>query len=336
MPSVLYADNSKSDFLPASADNRNTKGMNVIQTYFDNVVLATCVNFFKGCLTPRGEASFNTITPENVKNRIIDPPFFSDVMAEYVLTEILPLKKIYKAEHMLDTVIAQQCNNDKLISSIQEQFTKSIVYAKEFADVWPKDHPCAYERLDKKGNKKTSIYMMSKQAAQKLCKAKLLLIEYLKLTKVNMEDTEEVTESILQFSSVNTLNISGQGLSSMKEKLVNGFMWICTAFTDWLQIEAVYPADVLASIRMMLPFEEDDDSNVILDASIPLKASSVTSESEKKYILELEERIYSIYIKQDLYPSDEALALTIGFLEYMSKHKDIAEKTLHYIEYLTR
>jgi hypothetical protein len=336
MSPALYTDKSKSDFLAHSTEQKQSKGMRVIDTYISNVVIPTCVNFFKGLLLPRGEASFKTINPDNVKHGIIEPPYFSDVMAEYVLTEILPLKKIYTAEHMLDNTITQECNNEQALSAIQEEFTSQIDYKKEFAEVWPKDHACAYERITKKGTKMPDIYLMSKQAAQKICKAKLLLIAYLSLTKVDFNNSDEITNTILKFSSENSLNISGQGLSSSKEKLVDGFMWVCTAFTDWLQIEAVYPSDVLATVRMLMPFEQDDGSDVILGATIPVKSASVKNEKDKKYLMELEERMYTIFTKQDLYPSDEALALTIGFLEYMSKNKDVAEKVIQYIGYLSK
>jgi len=313
-----------------NTEERRDKINLAVETYFDTVVLSVCKNFFLGLIEQRGELNFYTVNMKNIKDRVISPPYFNEVMAEYVLTEILPLAAVLNQKRISQQSIETLYDGEQ-VTRIQEMFSEATGLRKAFLGVWPKLHHLRFDRTTKRGKTVSDIYLMSKPAAEKIHTAKLLLSSHLhSILKGNISEGA-IEDQIIALSQNNTLNIAGQGLSDTKDKLLHSLMWVVSAFTDWLQVEAVFPADIIASVRMIAPFEGVD----VLSLVVPIRPKDDVDEKEQSYLQALEDRIYNIFIQQDLYPSEQTLYMTLGFLVNVSNDEVLTERIIRFGEYLT-
>jgi len=303
-----------------------------VKTYFDEVVMTTCRQFFLGLLEPRGTHNFFDVSNDNIRKGIIRPPYFSDVMADYVLTQILPLEYIVKSEKLKDGFLVQRMEDEEAITHIMNTFTDSLAVLKAvYLEVWPKHHPLMYKRITKRGNEIFDIHLMQRSAAEKIYNAMLKLTNYFYYQFRPSRSIDDIPGDIVQLGKLNKFDVSkGEGLSEDKSKLVNALMWFVTGFTDWLEIEAGYPADIVAAARMIMPFKSDEEINYFCNPEKPNR--KVQTEEQYRNMQELEDRIYKIFIAQNIYPSDQALFMALGLIISVVQDEEW-NKISRYIDY---
>ena len=315
---------------PTSIMNQKATSIaHAVNHYMEHVVYPVCTQFFVALVEPRGNHGFFNITPDNARRGFIQTPHFSETMADYVIQHILPLGKLVGNKMVSEDVKSIfYTENEAAMRQCMTTFTNQLSdYKDAFRSMLMDNpllvHPMVDARgnpvLDAKGEQKQSIFLMTRAAAQKIITAKYLLIDYLSLNP-EVENEESAEQEIMKLSSYNSLLLSGTGLPQDMERCLHAFLWVLSSVIDWLETEAVYPEDVLAAARLAMPFVDQPDT--INELVKPM----TNSES-------LEDRIYQIITGYDLYISEQALHMIIGWMNRLRETPDLLSQTLAFSHY---
>jgi hypothetical protein len=287
-----------------------------VNTYMSNV-LAISANFLKGLTYPRSDI-FKRVDCPNINAGIVNLPVFTGEMAEYVITQILPLESIYKKGLIDDKY--QLAFDRTAKQELQQRFdtlTQSIKYY--FKSCWKKEQ-------ESQEKKKPLIPVLTSEAAEKFLILQSNLRSYLKLQKDSVKTYEDMMKSLQELSLNNNLYITGSGFASSAEKLVKVLIWVISAYTDWFAIDIVEPSDIHAAVSVILPFNEVN-AEIIGDI---MKGEGLDKQQKEQFL----NTLYRTFIGQNLYITEVALQKCANFvLGLKARHQDLLSKALNFASY---
>lgn len=294
---------------PAQVSNESL--INSAVDAYMGYVLTLSANFLKGLTFPRSEL-FKHVTCPNIKLGSVGLPFFTGQMADYVITQILPLENVYK-KGLIDLEY-QLAFNKAAQEAMQERFqvlAESI--QQSYKKCWAKT----------KEDKKT-VYapVLTQEAAEKFLILRSNLRSFLNLNS-GASSYEEMMQALKGLGATNNLYITATGFSNNTEQLVKALVWIISAYADWFDIDVVEQADVHSAVFMLIPFP-DVEPEVIGDI---MKGESL-DEAQKDLFLN---NLYRVFISNNLYINDVSLQKTADFiLGLKTRHNELYKKVLNF------
>jgi hypothetical protein len=237
-------------------------------------ILTLCATFLKG-LTLKRNQTFVAVECRNMiafdartKKYNIEPPYLTELMAKYVVTQICPFRNMI---NFAENVSAETAELDAIVNKFNT-ITESLydpMYLSELKSnkCWPKSHALKTEEQTAKRKRqgqadefkeefktKIKVQFMEPGASKVLLKTKKSLTEFLKLQSMTANNTSDsfLFEQIKGAAEHNNLNIALPELSDKGQQLYRALMWIITAYTDWLGIDYIETPDVRAALGVML------------------------------------------------------------------------------------